>query len=137
MTDWQIALGIMVAYLVLAMAVGLLAGRGHSRASVSEFTTAGRGLGLLVMWFLMGGAIFSAFSFLGAPGWSFSMGAPALYIITYTAFAIIPWYLLAPKIGAIGRKHGLYSLVGFFYGRYRLRTMSVLIGLIALLAFVQ
>jgi solute:Na+ symporter, SSS family len=65
------------------------------------------------------------------------MGAPALYIITYTAFAIIPWYLLAPKIGAIGRKHGLYSLVGFFYGRYRLRTMSVLIGLIALLAFVQ
>lgn len=68
MTDWQIALGIMVAYLVLAMAVGLLAGRGHSRASVSEFTTAGRGLGLIVMWFLMGGAIFSAFSFLGAPG---------------------------------------------------------------------
>lgn len=137
MADWQIALGIMVLYLVVAMAVGLLAGRGHSRASVSEFTTAGRGLGLIVMWFLMGGAIFSAFSFLGAPGWSFSMGAPALYIITYTAFAIIPWYILAPKIGAIGRKHGLYSLVGFFYGRYRLRTMSAFIGIIALLAFVQ
>lgn len=137
MPNWQIALVIMVAYLAVAMAIGLLAGRGHSRASVSEFTTAGRGLGLVVMWFLMGGAIFSAFSFLGAPGWSFSMGAPALYILTYTAFAIIPWYILAPKIGAIGRRHGLYSLVGFFYGRYRLRTLSALIGVIALLAFVQ
>ena len=137
MPNWQIALVIMIGYLVLAMAIGLLAGRGHNRASVSEFTTAGRGLGLIVMWFLMGGAIFSAFSFLGAPGWSFSMGAPALYILTYTAFAIIPWYILAPKIGAIGRRHGLYSLVGFFYGRYRLKTLSVLIGLIALLAFVQ
>ncbi|MBA2441843.1 MAG: sodium:solute symporter family protein [Rubrobacter sp.] len=137
MPNWQIALVIMTGYLAVAMAIGILAGRGRNKASVSEFTTAGRGLGLIVMWFLMGGAIFSAFAFLGAPGWAFSMGAPALYILAYTAFAIIPWYILAPKIGAIGRRHGLYSLVGFFYGRYRLKTLSALVGLIAFLSFIQ
>lgn len=137
MTNWQIALLIMSGYLVIAMAIGILAGRGRNKASVSEFTTAGRGLGLIVMWFLMGGAIFSAFAFLGAPGWAFSMGGPALYILVYTGFAIIPWYILAPKIGAIGRKHDLYSLVGFFYGRYRLKTLSALVAIVAFLAFIQ
>ena len=137
MTNWQIALLIMTGYLAIAMVIGILAGRGQDKASVSEFTTAGRGLGLIVMWFLMGGAIFSAFSFLGAPGWAFSRGAPALYILAYTAFAIVPWYILAPKIGAIGRKHDLYSLGGFFYGRYRLKTLTALIAIIAFLAFIQ
>lgn len=137
MENWQIALVIMSAYLVVAMSVGIMAGRGRNKASLSEFTTAGRGLGLIVMWFLMGGAVFSAFAFLGGPGWSFSMGAPALYILTYTAFAILPWYILAPKIGAIGRKHGLYSLVGFFQGRFRLKSLSVLVAVVAFLAFIQ
>ena len=137
MANWQIALGIMSAYLVIAMAIGILAGRGRDKASLSEFATAGRGLGLIVMWFLMGGAVFSAFSFLGAPGWAFSQGAPAFYILTYTAFAILPWYILAPKINAIGRKHNLYSLVGFFFGRYRMKSLSILVGIIAVFAFIQ
>lgn len=137
MANWQVALAIMTAYLIIAMAIGVMAGRGRNKASLSEFTTADRSLGLIVMWFLMGGAIFSAFSFLGAPGWAFAQGAPALYILTYTAFAILPWYILAPKINAIGKKHNLYSLVGFFFGRYRMKSLSVLVAIIALFAFIQ
>jgi SSS family solute:Na+ symporter len=85
----------------------------------------------------MGGAVFSAFSFLGAPGWAFSRGAPALYIITYTAFAIIPWYLIGPKIGRIGARLDLYSMSGFFQTRYPLKLIGVLVGLIAFFAYIQ
>ncbi|WP_026819115.1 sodium:solute symporter family protein [Arthrobacter castelli] len=136
MQDWQYALIIMLAYLVIALFVGILAGKGR-KASVSEFAVAGRTLGFVVTACLMGGAVFSAFSFLGAPGWAFDRGAPAYYIIVYTAFGILPWYILGPKIGKIGRKLNLYTLSGFLHARFRNKTIPILIAIIALLAFIQ
>ncbi|SEH98452.1 solute:Na+ symporter, SSS family [Halobacillus karajensis] len=137
MAQWQIAMIMMIGYLVVALFIGILAGRNQDKSSLEEFTTAKGNLGLFVMWFLMGGAVFSAFSFLGAPGWAFSRGAPALYIITYTAFAILPWYIIGPKIGAIGRKHNIYTVAGFLQLRYSSRLIAMIIGVIALLASIQ
>ncbi|WP_240374814.1 sodium:solute symporter family protein [Bacillus piscicola] len=136
MPHWQIALVIMIGYLIVALFIGILAGRGKS-GSLTEYVVAGRKLGLVVTSFLMGGAVFSAFSFLGAPGWAFERGAPALYIIVYTAFAILPWYLIGPKIGKIGRKYDLYTLSGFLKGRFRNKSIPILVGIFSLLAFIQ
>lgn len=136
MPDWQVALVMMIGYLIVALAIGILAGRGRG-GSLNEFVVAGRKLGLIVMWFLMGGAIFSAFSFLGAPGWAYSRGAPAFYIIVYTAFAILPWYIVGPKINKIGRKLNLYTVAGFLQGRYKNKALPILIGVLSLLAFIQ
>lgn len=137
MPHWQIALVIMIVYLVVCLLVGIFAGRGRDSSSLDEFAVAGRGLGLLVMWFLMGGAVFSAFSFLGAPGWAYSRGAPALYIITYTAFAILPWYIIGPKIGKIGKKNNLYTVSAFLKGRFNSPWLAIVVGMIALLASIQ
>ncbi|MCP3028476.1 sodium:solute symporter [Halobacillus sp. A5] len=137
MAQWQIAMIMMIGYLLVALLIGVMAGRKQDKASLEEFTVAGGNLGLFVMWFLMGGAVFSAFSFLGAPGWAFSRGAPALYIITYTAFAILPWYIIGPKIGKIGRKHNIYTVSGFLQKRYTSKGLAMLIGIITLLASIQ
>lgn len=137
MPSWQIALIIMIAYLVIALIVGMMAGRGRDSGSLDEFAVAGGKLSLFVMWFLMGGAVFSAFSFLGAPGWAYSKGAPSLYIITYTAFAILPWYIIGPKIGKIGKNHNYYTIAAFLKGRFNSPTLAIIVGLIALFASVQ
>ena len=137
MQQWQIALVMMIGYLVIALLIGILSGKGRDSGSLTEFTVAGRDLNLIVTWFLMGGAIFSAFAFLGAPGWAFSRGAPAFYILAYLVFGIVPWYFTGPKIGKIGRKLGLYSLVGFLKGRFQSKTLAVLIGVISFFAFIQ
>jgi solute:Na+ symporter, SSS family len=137
MPGWQIALFMMIGYLVIALIIGVLAGKGRDGSSLEEFAVAGGTLSLFVMWFLMGGAVFSAFSFLGAPGWAYSKGAPALYIIAYTAFAILPWYIIGPKVGKIGKKYKLYTISAFLKGRYKSPVLAVLVGLIALFASVQ
>lgn len=136
MANWQIALFMMIGYLVIALFIGVMAGRGRG-GDLTEFVVAGRGLGFIVTAFLMGGAVFSAFSFLGAPGWAYDRGAPAFYIITYTAFGILPWYLIGPKIGAIGRRFNLYTMSGFLHKRYGTKVLPMLVALIALLAFIQ
>lgn len=136
MDDWQFAMVMMLGYLAIALVIGVLAGRGRG-GSLSEFVVADRSLGFVVTAFLMGGAVFSAFSFLGAPGWAYDQGAPAYYIIVYTAFGILPWYIIGPKIGKIGRKRNLYTLSGFLYERYSNKTIPVLVAVLSLLAFIQ
>ncbi|WP_035779717.1 sodium:solute symporter family protein [Arthrobacter sp. H14] len=136
MQHWQYALIIMLAYLAIALFIGLWAGKGRG-GSVNEFAVAGRSLGILVTACLMGGAVFSAFSFLGAPGWAFDRGAPAYYIIVYTAFGILPWYIIGPKIRKIGHRYDLYTVSGFLFERFRNKTIPILIAIIALFAFVQ
>ena len=68
MEKWYIALVAISAYLVLAFIIGIMAGRGRSFFSLSEYAVGDRSFNLFIMWFLMGGTIFSAFAFLGGPG---------------------------------------------------------------------
>lgn len=137
MPHWQIALIIMIAYLVIALIIGVLAGKGRDAGSLDEFAIAGGKLGLIVMWFLMGGAIFSAFAFLGLPGWAYERGAPAYYIVIYTAFAILPWYIVGPKVRKIGQKFTLYTVSEFLKIRFQSKVLAVIVGVITFLACIQ
>ena len=74
MEKWHIALVAISIYLVLAFLIGIMAGKGKSFFSLSEYAVGDRSFNLFVMWFLMGGTIFSAFAFLGGPGWAYSKG---------------------------------------------------------------
>ncbi|MQA86509.1 MAG: sodium:solute symporter family protein [Streptosporangiales bacterium] len=131
------ALLIMLAYLALALGIGLAAGRGRSKLSVSEFAVAERGLGLVVMWFLMGSTIFSAFAFLGGPGWAFDRGAAALYILGYGALGLLPWFILGPRLARLGAARGYFTMGDFIRDRYRSNVLVALMGIVAVLAFIQ
>lgn len=137
MEKWVVALLAMSAYLVFAFIVGVLAGRGRSFWSVSEYTVADRGLGLVLMWFLMGGTVFSAFAFLGGPGWAYSKGAASFYILAYTCLGLLPWYLIGPKVARIGARKNFYTMGEFLGDRYDSRAIQVLVGIISVLAFIQ
>lgn len=136
MQHWQIALFMMLGYLVIALVIGISAGM-RKKSSLNEFVVAGRQLGIIVTLFLVGGTIFSAFAFLGGPGWAYEKGAPALYILVYSSFGILPWYIFGPKVGRIGKKLNLYTLSGFLYGRFPIRFIPILVGIISFIAFIQ
>ncbi|NIV46932.1 MAG: sodium:solute symporter family protein, partial [Gammaproteobacteria bacterium] len=63
---------------------GILPGRKAS-GTAAGYVAGDRTLGLLVMYFITGATIFSAFAFLGGPGWAYSKGAAAFYILAYGA----------------------------------------------------
>ena len=137
MDAWIVAIVAMTTYLVFAFALGILAGRGRSFYSVSEYAVADRGLGLLVMWFLMGGTIFSAFAFLGRPGWAYSKGAASFYILAYAALGLLPWYVIGPKVARLGTQRNYFTIGDLIGDRYQSRTLVVLVGIVSVLAFVQ
>ena len=73
MPSWWIVFGVSLAYLLASLIIGILPGRKASRTAAG-FVAGDRTLGLLVMYFITGATIFSAFAFLGGPGWAYSKG---------------------------------------------------------------
>ncbi len=135
MEQWVIVATIIVAYLGLTLWIGLRAGRGTS-ATVDGYVAGDRNFGLLVMYFVTGATVFSAFAFLGGPGWAYSRGAAAFYILSYGVLGMAPWYVIGPKVARIGRRFGYVTQAQFLVGRFPSRTLSVLIALVSVIALI-
>ena len=126
---------IIFAYLAVTLGVGLAAGRRASR-SVQGYVAGDRDFGLLVMYFITGATVFSAFAFLGGPGWAYSRGAAAFYILTYGVLGMAPWYAMGPRVAALGRRFGFVTQAQLLVGRFPSRGLSALMALLTLAAFV-
>ncbi len=126
---------IILAYLAITLAVGLVAGRRASR-SVQGFVAGDRDFGLLIMYFITGATVFSAFAFLGGPGWAYSRGAAAFYILTYGVLGMAPWYAMAPRVAALGRRFGFVTQAQLLVGRFPSKWLSLLMAILTLAAFV-
>lgn len=135
MDQWVVISSMIVAYLGLTLWVGLRAGRGTS-STVDGFVAGDRNFGFLVMYFVTGATAFSAFAFLGGPGWAYSRGAAAFYILSYGALGIVPWYVIGPKVARIGRRFGQVTQAQFLTGRFESRGLSLAIALISVAALI-
>ncbi len=135
MQRWQVVAAVVFLYLLVTLLIGLMAGRRASH-TVGGYIAADRGFGLLPMYFVTGATIFSAFAFLGGPGWAYSRGAACFYILGYGVLGILPWYFMGPKAGALGRKHGYLTQAQLVVGRFPSRGLSTLLALASVAAFV-
>ena len=107
------ALAIIGGTVALAVAIALLSRRGH-RMSLEQWTVGDRSFGVLVMWLLMAGEIYTTFAFLGASGWVYSKGAPILYALAYLSLSNIVGFFVNPLIWQLGRRHGLQTQADIF-----------------------
>ncbi len=135
MERWHLITLVVCAYLAVTLAIGLLAGRRIS-SGVAGYVAADRHFGLLAMYFVVGGTVFSAFAFLGGPGWAYSRGVASLYILSYGVLGIAPWYFMGPRAAQLGREHGYVTQAQMVTGRFPSRTLSVLFALLTVAAFV-
>jgi len=135
MEQWVVVTIIIGLYLALTLTIGLMAGR-NSSDSVAGYVAADRSFGLLVMYFVTGASVFSAFAFLGGPGWAYSRGAAAFYILSYGALGMAPFYWMGPRAASLGRKHGFVTQAQLIVGRFPSRSLSAMIAVLSLIAFV-
>jgi SSS family solute:Na+ symporter len=125
------------------VAVGSLAGfsaRFQHKMDLEQWTVGGRGFGMMLVWLLMAGEIYTTFTFLGASGWAYSRGGPVLYILGYQPLSYVVSFFVLPHVWEAGRKYKLQTLGDFFqsrYGRTYLSSFVALVGMIFLLPYVQ
>jgi SSS family solute:Na+ symporter len=133
------ALLIIFGVVIASAAVGVSAGR-RVPMNLENWTVGGRRFGLLLVWFLMAGEIYTTFTFLGASGWAYSRGAPTYYIIIYGTLAYTVSFFLLPELWRRGKRFGLHTQPDFFvqtFGGRALGVVVALIGVASLLPYLQ
>jgi solute:Na+ symporter, SSS family len=139
MSSSRVALTLIFSIIVAGAGLGLLAGA-HRKMDLEQWTVGGRGFGVVLVYLLMAGEVYTTFSFLGASGWAYSRGGPALYIMAYLTLAYVVSFFILPPIWELGRKYGLQTESDFFGRRYASKYLSAfvcLVGMAFLVPYVQ
>jgi SSS family solute:Na+ symporter len=124
---------VILAFIVVAAIVGVI-GRGRGEMNLERWSVGGRRFGVLLVWLLMAGEIYTTFTFLGASGWAYSRGAPAFYILVYGTLGYTISFFLLPPIWRMAKRRGLHTQPDFFLARY---DSPVLAGVVALVGVVS
>lgn len=139
MSASTVALLAMTGVVALGTAIGFFAGA-HRKMDLEQWAVAGRGFGTVLVWLLMAGEGYTTFTLLGASGWAYSRGGPALYILAYISLAYVASFFFLPQLWEIGRKHKLQTESDFFEKRYtskRLAAFVSLVGIVFLVPYVD
>lgn len=135
MPGWVVVLLVTLLYLAATLVIGLVSG-GKASSSTEGYVAGDRKLGFVILYFIMGASIYSAFAFLGGPGWAYSRGAASFYIIAYGTVGLLPWYFFGPRVARLGRRFGYITQAELFAHRYQSRAISALLAVISFVAFI-
>ena len=124
-----VAMTIIFGIILLGAITGLSAGV-RRKMNLEQWTVAGRGFGLVFVWLLMAGEIYTTFAFLGASGWAYSRGGPILYALAYVTLAYVVSFFILPEIWEMGRKFALHTQSDFFLQRYGSKYLSAVVAVV-------
>ena len=139
MSAGLIALTVIFVVVTAGSGIGFYAGARY-KMDLEQWTVAGRGFWVVLVWLLMAGEVYTTFAFLGASGWAYSRGGPALYILAYLPLGYVVSFYILPHIWEVGRAHGLQTQSDFFEKRYNSKYLAAfvsLIGVVSLVPYVQ
>ena len=134
-TSAVVVVAVAAAYLVACLVIGMWPGKRGSD-SAAGYVAGDRSFGLLVMYFVTGATIFSAFAFLGGPERSYVRGGAAYYVLGYGILGFVPFYFLGPRAARLGRRYGFVTQAEMVAHRFRTPAIAGVMAIISVLAFV-
>lgn len=121
--------------ILIALVLGLMAQR-RKKLDLEQWAVGGRGFGILFVFLLLAGEIYTTFTFLGGSGWAYGTGGPAVYILAYGAVAYMLSYFILPPIWRYAKEHKLISQPDYFNKRFNSRWMGILVSVVGVVAII-
>ncbi|NBC26009.1 MAG: sodium:solute symporter family protein [Bacteroidetes bacterium] len=122
-------------YLLISLLTGIIPSL-RITSSVSGYVAGDRSMNAFILYFVIGASIFSSFAFLGGPGWAYSRGAAAFYIIAYGVIGIVPLYFFGPRAWRLGKEHGFVTQAELLANRFDSRFLSVMLAILSVVVFI-
>lgn len=121
---------------LLVTAAGFLAARWRRADlhSLEEWGLAGRRFGTLIVWFLIGGDCYTAYTVIAVPAALYGGGALGFFAIPYAVLSYPLMMLVLPKLWTICHRERYVTLSDYVRGRYRNRWLSVAFAVTGILA---
>ncbi|WP_405725589.1 sodium:solute symporter [Streptomyces sp. NBC_01537] len=102
--------------------------------SLEGWALADRSLGTVWTWLLLGGTVFTAYTFTAVPGLVYGNGAPAFFALPYTVIVCPLAFVLLPRMWTVARDHGYVTAADFVRGRYGSAPLALMVALTGILA---
>jgi SSS family solute:Na+ symporter len=99
-----------------------------------EWGLGGRRFGTFVTWFLIGGDLYTAYTFIAVPALAFGAGAVAFFAVPYTILIYPIFFLVFPRLWYVCRKHNYITAADFVRGRFGNRWLALAITITGIVA---
>ncbi|RXZ00586.1 sodium:solute symporter family protein [Fictibacillus sp. S7] len=131
------ALSITIFIILTVVLIGFLSGRDKKvRSSVEEWSVGGRRFGGLLVWFLVGADLYTAYTFLGLTSTAYTGGSLAFFAIPYSVLAFFISYFFLPKLWKVANHHKLTTLADYARERFDSKLLSILIAIVGVLMLI-
>ena len=137
MSSDAVALTIVVIMFVVVALVGFAAAhwrQAEDRLHLNEWGLGGRGFGMFITWFLLGGDIYTAYTFIAVPAVVFAVGAAGFFAVPYTIIVFPIVFVFAPRLWSVSRVHNYVTPADFIRGRYGSRGLALAVAVTGILA---
>ncbi|MDP9150440.1 MAG: sodium:solute symporter [Myxococcota bacterium] len=131
-----VALAVFAVLFTLVTVLGFVAARWR-RADLDqlhEWGLGGRRFGTVVTWFLLGGDLYTAYTFVAVPALVFGAGAIGFFAVPYTVLIYPFVFVVMPRLWSVSHKHGYVTVADFVRGRYGSSALALAIAATGILA---
>ena len=132
-------LSVLVFFFVLVTVGGFLAARWHrpaaATASLDEWGLGGRSFGGVITWFLLGGDLYTAYTFVAVPAAMFATGAVSgFFAVPYTIMIYPLVFVFMPRLWSVAHARGYITPADFIRGRYDSRGLALAVAITGIMA---
>jgi solute:Na+ symporter, SSS family len=132
-----VAFVIVVASFLIVTVIGFASARwrpAEDPMRLNEWGLGGRGFGTFVSWFLLGGDIYTAYTFIAVPALVYATGAAGFYALSYTIMVFPIVFIFAPRLWSVARARGYVSPGEFVRGRHGSQGLGLAVAATGILA---
>jgi SSS family solute:Na+ symporter len=99
-----------------------------------EWGLGGRRFGTIITWFLIGGDLYTAYTFIAVPALAFGAGAIAFFAVPYTIVMYPILFLVFPRLWHVCHKHHYITAADFVRGRFGNRWLALAVTIAGIVA---
>ncbi len=133
-----VALAVLIFFFVVVAVAGFWASRWRRPASMDsleEWGLGGRSFGTWITWFLLGGDLYTAYTFVAVPAAMFSAGAVSgFFAVPYTIILYPIIFIFMSRLWSVSHRHGYVTPADFVQGRSGSRSLTLAVAVTGFLA---
>lgn len=117
--------------------MGFVASRwraGNTLDHLDEWGLGGRKFGSWITWFLIGGDLYTAYTFVAVPALLFSAGAAGFFALPYTLITYPIVFLPLLRLWSVSRVHGYVTPADFVRGRFGSPSLALIVAITGIVA---
>ena len=108
--------------------------RPNSLAHLDEWGLGGRGFGVWITWFLVGGDFYTAYTVIAVPALVYAVGAYGFFALPYTILVYPIVFVIMPKLWTVAQQNGYVTAADVVHGRYQSRALELAVAITGVVA---